>query len=418
MRLSDLLARSVSVEAHEAIAVVRGVSQCVLESSVESSVPELHQIELSPEGEISLTGGVKTSEPVRRLGQLLQALLTQSAPPVQLRLVISQATAPQPTYGSIGEFSEALAYFERPGRAAVIRALHARALEALESIEPGPTPTLDAMAPLPGAPAKPPSIRERRTAARGDRRPLLLVVTVALVAAVCGSAAIFYARIPRSVQERHDVSKAVVKASDAVGSALLSGASALTERAGLGRLVSASEAGTAAAAAPVPKVAASAAAPARQAHAAPRTPPAASFQVFDLDAQPPLDDVALPARDADPRVAARRNGSDLSASLSILPFVSVPDVRIYSPESDGVVPPVSVRPQFRRQLPENVNMADLGRIELIILEDGTVSSVKLLTPASVSDGMMLSAAKAWEFQPAQKDGHPVKFRKVVWMTRQ
>jgi hypothetical protein len=390
----------------------------VLERSAEYAVPELHQIELSSEGEISLTGGVKTAEPVRRLGQLLQALLTQSAPPVQLRLVISQATAPQPAYGSIGEFSETLAYFERPGRAAVIRALHARALEALESIEAGPPPTLDTMAPLPGAAAKPPSIRQRRTAARGDRRPLLFL-TVALVGAVSVVAAVFYAKIPRSVQQRHDVSKVVVKASDAVGSALLSGASALTERAGLGRLVSTSEAGTVAAAAPAPKVAAPAtAAPARHTHAAPRTPPAATFQVFDLDAQAPLDDVALPARDVDPRPAARRNGSDLSASLPTLPFVSAPDVQIYSPESDGVVPPVSVRPQFRRQLPENVNIADLGRIELIILEDGTVSSVKLLTPASVSDGMMLSAAKAWEFEPAQKDGHPVKFRKVVWMTRQ
>jgi hypothetical protein len=31
---------------------------------------------------------------------------------------------------------------------------------------------------------------------------------------------------------------------------------------------------------------------------------------------------------------------------------------------------------------------------------------------------MLSAAKAWEFRPALKDGRAVKYRKVVWMARQ
>jgi hypothetical protein len=56
---------------------------------------------------------------------------------------------------------------------------------------------------------------------------------------------------------------------------------------------------------------------------------------------------------------------------------------------------------------------------MTILEDGTVESVKLLGKRhTVHDAMMLSAAKAWEFQPALKDGHPVKYRKTVWMAVQ
>ena len=29
--------------------------------------------------------------------------------------------------------------------------------------------------------------------------------------------------------------------------------------------------------------------------------------------------------------------------------------------------------------------------------------------------MFLSAVKAWRFQPALKDGQPVRFRKNIWM---
>jgi hypothetical protein len=77
---------------------------------------------------------------------------------------------------------------------------------------------------------------------------------------------------------------------------------------------------------------------------------------------------------------------------------------------------VGVRPQLPRQLPSNVDRDTLGRIDLIIAEDGTVESVQLLgNRHTVRESMMLSAAKAWEFKPALKDGRPVKYRKTVWM---
>ena len=60
-----------------------------------------------------------TDEPVRRMGQLLQALLAHAEAPVQLRLVITQATAPNPQYRSIRDYSDALGFFERPERSTV-----------------------------------------------------------------------------------------------------------------------------------------------------------------------------------------------------------------------------------------------------------------------------------------------------------
>ena len=59
------------------------------------------------------------------------------------------------------------------------------------------------------------------------------------------------------------------------------------------------------------------------------------------------------------------------------------------------------------------------RIELLIMPDGTIESVKLLDPPkTVHDWMLLSAAKAWLFHPARKDGVPVRYRKTVWVVRE
>ena len=131
MTLSDILGRDVSLEWHEAVALVRGVVERLLEKSSQAiAVPELDQIEISSAGQVSVSGGTNAGEPVRRLGQLLQAMLGYSESPVQLRLVVVQATAPAPAFGSIREYDEAVGYFERPGRDAVLQALYARAAAA------------------------------------------------------------------------------------------------------------------------------------------------------------------------------------------------------------------------------------------------------------------------------------------------
>ena len=80
--------------------------------------------------------------------------------------------------------------------------------------------------------------------------------------------------------------------------------------------------------------------------------------------------------------------------------------------------PVGLRPQLPQTLPAGVRAEELTRIELIILTDGTVESVKLLDPPrTVHASMLLSAAKAWEFEPAKRNGVPVKYRKTVWVLR-
>ena len=95
------------------------------------------------------------------------------------------------------------------------------------------------------------------------------------------------------------------------------------------------------------------------------------------------------------------------------------ELLIYSAESEAVSPPVGVRPQLPSELPSNVSVEQLSRIDLIVSPAGTVESVKLVgTPHSVHDSMLLSAAKTWQFQPALKDGVPVRYRKTVWIALQ
>jgi hypothetical protein len=92
------------------------------------------------------------------------------------------------------------------------------------------------------------------------------------------------------------------------------------------------------------------------------------------------------------------------------------DEAIYSVNTPSVVPPIGIRPKLARQLPPDFDPARLGRIELIISADGSVESAKLLgPPRTVNDGLFLSVAKAWTFQPALKGGVPVRYRKTIWV---
>ncbi len=377
LRLSDVLGRNVVIEWFEAVALSRAVSERVSEQYAGESVPDLHQIELSADGDIPMSGATETREPVRRLGQLLQAALSQSDPPVQLRLIVAQATAPVPTFGSVQEFSDALGYFERPDRSGVLRRLYARAIATTEARDHA-EPTLDMIAPL-RAEDPAPGTQTAVTPVSRRRAALMVMAVTALVAA--GTAYWQFGIRPRSGQ----VSAIAIRASDAVGGAVVSGLSTVSESVGLGRLAPAK----------APRKVPPPPAPGRG-----EPPP---LLVFDLDGG------AMASQPA-PRIS----GDPLAATIPLEDSSS--ELMIYSAADTSVTAPIGVRPQLPRALPPNLTKEQLGQIELLILPDGTVGSVKLLGPhKGVLEGMLLSAAKSWTFEPASKNGVPVAFRKVVWL---
>lgn len=398
LRLSDILVRTVSVEWFEAVAVVTEVARLSLEAQ-EGGVPELDQVQLHPDGTITLTGVTETDEPVRRVGQMLQALLAQADPPVQLRLEVEQATGPEPAFASVEDYVEALAYFERPDRSSVLRTLYSRAHFAPGSSTER-TPTLDTIAPLPR--------REPKTGPHQEAsatRPVWKYVVVATAAmVVLALAATAYSNFRADRPDAPDVAGFALQASDAVGATVVKGISAVSERVGLGRLVPADSPAGVAPTPPPGSVKTTGVEPRQRRVDAPLTPE--TLRLFDLEQQPnpPLPGV----------VTVELKDSPSSSAPSAAPTDD--DERIYSASDTTVAAPVGVRPQLPRVVPSDVQSDQLGQIELIIRPDGSVSSVKLLGGRrGVLEGMLLSAAKSWTFLPAVKDGKPVAYRKIVWL---
>jgi hypothetical protein len=399
LRLSDILGRGVAIEWFEAVALTREVAERVRENLGGQSVPELHQIELGSEGQVSLSGASRTDEPVRRLGQLLQAALVESDPPVQLRLLCSQATAPTPPFASIREYIDALEYFERPDREGVLRSLYQR-VAALPVTEVRLGPTLDQIAPLNQAPPKKEKLPtpEQRASKRGA-----VPAFAAAVVVVVGGATYWQFGRGGVVPSSQRVSDIAVKASDTVGTALVAGLSSVTDSVGLGRLAPSDGSGSVPVAPPPPLKTVSASQ--RRQRVTGETP---VFRLFDL-----APDIAagVPVTDIPPVPVLPAMASVHEAAI-----LEQPDSNVYSAGDPDVDAPIGVRPQLPAVLPSDIDRKNLSKIEVLVLPDGSVGSVKLIgQPRSVLEGMLLSAAKAWKFKPAMKSNQPVAYRKLVWL---
>jgi hypothetical protein len=401
LTLSDLVARQLSLRWYEGIAIVRGVAARLLEhQGTATCIPELHQIELRADGAVMLAAGVPANEPVRRLGQLVQVLLTDADVPVQLRLLVSQATAPIPCYSSLAEFDQALAYFERPDRTGLLKSLFARAEAAGPMTGGGDVPqTLDRLAPLDEATANGQLTYWRRKNVRG---PIATVAALAAVLVLSSVVALYAKRVGPTVKGR--VVSRTVAAADAVAATLLAGVSAVSERVGLGRIVAANAADAPPGSpAPLP--------PADRPHsqAAPSIAAHVDLVNAGIEDVPPRAVIAYEVPEVRTTEALGQSG-DAPAHLDEAPIDSV----VYATGAHGVSPPIDIRPHLRRQLPPSVDPANLSRIELTISPDGSVESARLLgNRRDLQGGMFLSATKAWRFRPATKDGMAVRYRMTI-----
>ena len=67
--------------------------------------------------------------------------------------------------------------------------------------------------------------------------------------------------------------------------------------------------------------------------------------------------------------------------------------------------------------PPGVSLAELPVLEILASETGAVVSARFRTPPrGVLDSMLVSAGKAWVFQPAMRDGKRVPYRTLVVIT--
>jgi len=426
VQLSSLVARGLRFEWHEAVAVVQGVGDLMRGAEAWESdvVPDADHIWLRSNGEMTVAPGTKrtggsASQSVSALARLLLSLVDEAQLPVQLRLVALSANSPTPPYANAEEFSRAVAYFERPGRPAAIRDLYRRGH------------ALPAEAVTPGAVRTAPSEQAKQAPPRPRRRAVVVIAATALAVIAAGVALWWFLGRPPLTRLSSVGGQASAKVSRGLTAAkevLVSSAVAAWERvAGTQTQPEASPAAeptqvtaqTARRGAARPGTARSQgpAASAAQAGSSPTVtelpiPSIPEFRAFDL-ATP----VTTPPGNVAP---ATGTPTSTSRQARVDEQLAVPTADspgpVYTSADQEVVPPTPVRPKLPTVLPSGTRLDALSIMDLLISENGDVVSVRLVPPArDVREAMMLSAAKAWRFAPATRNGTAVRYLKRIWV---
>jgi len=90
--------------------------------------------------------------------------------------------------------------------------------------------------------------------------------------------------------------------------------------------------------------------------------------------------------------------------------------RVFDAAATDVVPPVAISQVMPEWNPPTGFQSKnyTGTLEIVIDEQGVVTSAALTSPVNVTyDQLLLSATKRWRYRPAQRAGQPVKYRKAI-----
>jgi tetratricopeptide (TPR) repeat protein len=118
---------------------------------------------------------------------------------------------------------------------------------------------------------------------------------------------------------------------------------------------------------------------------------------------------AVAAAPVSPAAAAR------SAEPSLQPALEPPDITYTSADAD-VTPPVTLSQRTPQWRPSSREAAQeyKGVLRLLIDRSGAVLSATMPTGTLPAyDDALVRAAREWKFQPAQKQGRPVKYLKII-----
>lgn len=122
--------------------------------------------------------------------------------------------------------------------------------------------------------------------------------------------------------------------------------------------------------------------------------------------QPPPADPSRAAEIAPSQPVGRDPGAGAQAGQ-----LAATATAVYTAADPQVVPPVLIRPSRPVKPPAGVGAIDVAEVEIVISITGEVESVRLLSPWNgPQPAMLLSAIKAWAFQPATRGGQAVRYR--------
>jgi len=429
-------------------------------------------IEITEQGDVVVEPGEPGTDPfVKQVGRILRALLEGGAAPAPLRLLVSQAVFDVPGFISLEEFSQALSRFEREAEGDAVRTAFRRAREKKYSAAPvtsAPSPP----GPFPPSRAGKSSDAEPSDVVVGrPPRPIPHGRAMAAAAAILlGAAAALVPGFNRSsVEVPAPPPQAAVAPTTAAVTPQAAPSAPLVEAtptppaaesppaapprarvSDLQRRPTSAVGGIT----PRPTSETAAVTPPPQPAVAPPprpTPPSSSALeepgtrppsaiVPDAVQDPSLRTLALAfdqynrARAALDQENYEEALSDAGRAVALLDTLAVgvapgelrdrlnqlvaradavrarEEARVYTVADGDVTPPVAVGRQLPSAMPAALAHTKIGTLEMVINRDGHVETLKLRTPLNrFHERMIVSAAKAWRYRPALKNGRPVRF---------
>jgi protein TonB len=392
--LSDAIASGAPLSWTETVAVVREVAMHLHWSATPLNVPSLGQISILPNGSVQVEGGrPNTAGPVVGLATLMEQLLDSTACPQQLLDVQKQARATPPVFASPQALHAALEYFARPGAQDELAAYYKAASVAMDAT--AKNRELEALKEKTKASLDP----ENKKKKAKPRSRVLMYAAFAFVGLTGVGAALFWMRYGgQAPAVMNQSAGAALDAIATTGKDITAAASTMvSEMVGAPRE-------------PTPP---------------PPTPPPAPPVIApkprprgtrDANARPVPGSPA--ERQAaigpfDPEVASLPSTTDPEPEA---PPIAV-DERIYSGGDAEVKAPELTYPQLPKQYNATVPNSRPGLLDILVLEDGSVGEVRLRPDSNrLQDRMLVSAAKAWQFRPATRNGRPVKYRLMIPIT--
>jgi len=398
--LEAVLSSDVRIAWDESVSIVEALCVAV-QGNVLRSIPSAKEIFLTGSGTLAVRSGAGEPDPVEA-GRRLLELLGKGTVPAPLRLFASQAVR-DGQHGSIVEFQQGLNYFAKPGGRERIVAVYERCSQELAAM-PFPSESEQAR------PGK--ALDKAKASDKSDKKDTrwhlgreALLAAGAIVVTVLVVAAGYFAWL--------ELAKPSADAEP--GPEVQAEAAAPTTKptARLGR----SGARTATAGAPAARLSGAATVAAGSARASSPVAPGGGPADLEIAGRPPapasLPEVADSGSSSVPAGgAAAASAVPLFVQETALEPVDLD--RVYSAADAGVVPATLVREQL---LPPAMGVLEGVaplQLELFVSAEGAVERARFVVPPRrMADMMLLSSAKMWTFNPALKDGRPVRSRVVL-----
>ena len=387
IRFDDLLARDVSVQWFEGVALVQALCrELSARSGSETQFPGASQIALGADGTVTIAGTAATKS-VPAAAHLLARLMNEDTP-VRLRLLVSQATAEGGTLPSLHEFSESLAYFERPNPEEILRGLYERAMVAAPATQPQAAVDFLPVEKPADAPVGEPVVKKGRNRRTAVAIGVLILLTAALLV--------------RSGSRRGHLAAAAA----GLASVVTPSVDASIEKAGASPATGTKDGGA--------KPATESRGHRTTSHRAGTVPPQ---KVGGREELPSILGPPSAALDADRVEPLTLEPVSYDAAYEVVAEAGRSSETIYSRNDPSVTPPKQVYPALPAKPSPGIRAEDLTVLDLVVSADGLVEHVHIRTPPrDVHEFMLVSAAKAWRFEPATLDGRRVRFRHSVSIT--